>query len=819
MKKRSRPGNNIKPNFSPFGVKLNTNDFFLNEKYQVGLKLFTLGRLIESSNLLHEIVHDKPNHFEAQYLIGIIEAQNKNDNEAFFRFEIAAKINPKSTDALYNCGFLLQSASKFTEALEFYNKCILVDPNHAKSLNNIGLIFQKLGRHEDALKNFQKALIFDPNYLQALNNYGYLLFLEKRLEEALAFLEKAILVDPNYIQALNNYGLVLKEVGRFDEALIFYDRAISINPNFAEAFCNRGTLLQQMRNFNAAASDYYQTINLNPNILEAYNNLATILQRVNKRDEALLALDRVISINPYYPKSYFNRAFILQEMGKFNEAILNFEKVREIDPDFDYLTGILLLAKLTICDWTTWDSDRLKYVEDVLNLKNVTSPFPALIFSDEPKLHKLVATRYIEDSFSNKQLVNSNFAINYEPSNYQLLQNSFTSSESLEQVINKLMSQPKSGKLRLGFFSADFRFHPVSLWLAEQIEGFDKSKFELIAFSFMSSIKDPMRIRLENAFDWFLVVDDLSDAEIVQISKNIGIDIAFDLSGHTMGSRPDVFEGRAAPIQISHLGYPSTQGAKYIDYLISDLHSIPIDSQHFYVENIAYVNCPFTYDKKRTVGPNSLTRAQLGIPDDMFVFTCQNTSQKISKDVFIVWMEILLACPKSVLWLLDSNPIATKNLLRFGEKWGVGTDRFVFTKREISPPEQEYERIGRYLAGYRLADLFLDTWPYNAGTTAVDALWAGLPVLTKSGVSAVSRMATSALFYINMPELVTNTPREYFNLAVELACDKDKLISYKNKLEKNREICPLFNSANNTKAIEDVILEIYSSHGNRPPEG
>ena len=812
MKKKSRPANNIKLNFLPLGVKLNSNDIFLNQKYQVGLKLFTLERLIESRNLLHEIILDNPNHFEAQYLMGIIEAQNKNNNEAFFRFETAAKINPKSTDSLYNCGFLLQSESKLTEALDFYNKCIIVDPNHAKSLNNIGLILQKLGRHEDALANFQRALISDPNYVQALNNHGYLLFLEKRLEEALAFLEKAILVDPNYIQALNNYGLALKEVGKFDEALTFYDRAISINPNFAEAFCNRGALLQQMRNFNTAASDYYKAISLNPNFFEAHNNLATLLQRINKRDDALLALDRAISINPYYPKSYFNRGFILQEMGRFEEAILNFEKVREIDPDFDYLTGILLLAKLTICDWTTWDSDRLKYVEDVLNLKKVTSPFPALIFSDDPELHKLVATRYIKDSFSNKQLSYSNFAINYEPSNYQVLENSFNSSESLEQVINILMNQPKLGKLRLGFYSADLRFHPVSLWLIEQIENFDKSKFELIAFSFMSSIKDPMRIRLENAFDWFLEVDDLSDFEIVQISKKIGVDIALDLSGHTMGSRPDIFEGRAAPIQISHLGYPGTQGANYIDYLISDLHSIPIDHQHFYVEKIAYVSCPYTYDKKRVIGPNTLSRTQFGIPEDVFVFTCQNTSQKISPDVFKIWMEILLATPKSVLWLLDSNPIATKNLLNAVEKWGVSTDRLIFTKREISTPEQEYERIGRYLASYRLADLFLDSWPYNAGTTAVDALWAGLPVLTKAGVSAASRMATSALFSIEMPELVTNSTREYFNLAVELACEKDKLVSYKNKLERNRDTSPLFNSANNTKAIEEALLKIYSSH-------
>jgi hypothetical protein len=366
--------------------------------------------------------------------------------------------------------------------------------------------------------------------------------------------------------------------------------------------------------------------------------------------------------------------------------------------------------------------------------------------------------------------------------------------------------------LRLGYFSADLFYHPVAIWLAEQVENHDKSKFELFAFSFRSSIKDPMRTRLEAAFDHFIEVDGKSDLEIAQLSRDLGIDIALDLSGHTLGSRPRIFAARAAPIQVNALGFPGSWGADYIDYLIADVHGVPESEQHFFKEKIAYVPCNYTYDRQRQISKEVLRRSQFSLPEDAFVFTCQNGSQKISPETFDVWMDILKAVPNSVLWLLQPSHTATENLKQEAKARGVDATRLVFTKREVVSIEEENARIARYLASYKLADLFLDTWPYNAGTTAIDALWVGLPVLTKSGEALVARMVTSALHAIEMPELITSNKKEYTRLAIELATDKKKLQVIREKLERNRLTTALFDPVTNTKHLETAYLLMYQKY-------
>jgi predicted O-linked N-acetylglucosamine transferase (SPINDLY family) len=373
--------------------------------------------------------------------------------------------------------------------------------------------------------------------------------------------------------------------------------------------------------------------------------------------------------------------------------------------------------------------------------------------------------------------------------------------------------------LRIGYFSADLHYHPVAIWLAEQIENHDKSKFELFAFSFRSDIKDPMRARLEASFDHFIEVDKMSDLQVAKLSRELGIDIALDLGGHTADSRLGIFAARAAPIQVSHLGFPGSMGAQYIDYVISDTHSIPESSQKYFTEKIAYVPSAYTYDRQRQISTAPLSRAQFGLPDKGFVFTCQNSSPKLMPEVFGVWMDILKAVPGSVLWLMEPHQSAKANLTKEAQARGVQSDRLVFTKREIVAPDQERARIGRYLASYALADLFLDTWPYNAGTTAVDALWAGLPVLTKAGVASAARMATSALQAIEVPELITNTPQEYRELAVQLASDALQLKRIKDKVQQNKVGTALFDPVGNTRHIEAAYSKMHERHqADLPPE-
>ena len=403
---------------------------------------------------------------------------------------------------------------------------------------------------------------------------------------------------------------------------------------------------------------------------------------------------------------------------------------------------------------------------------------------DSPELHLLSAQTYVESKFP------------------------------ADPVLGAIAKRPPSGRVRIGYYSADLYYHPVSIWLAEQLENHDKSKVELYAFC-LKSIQDPMRERLQAGFDYWVDVQGMSDLEIAKLSRELGIDIAIDLNGHTADGRLGIFAARAAPIQLNHLGYPGSMGAEYIDYMIGhaplegeDVQALARDRQ-FITERIAYVPSSFTYDRQRQVSQEPLSRAQFGLPEKGFVFTCQNGCQKLTPEVFDVWMAVLRAVPGSVLWLLKPNETAVKNLIKEAKARGVEEERLIFTAREVVPIDQEKARIAKYLASYKLADLFLDTWPYNAGTTAIDALWAGLPVLTKEGRAPVARMAAGALRAIEVPELITRTQQQYQELAIELAHSPEKLGQLKDKVQANRQSAALFDPVGNTRHIENAYLEMY----------
>jgi predicted O-linked N-acetylglucosamine transferase (SPINDLY family) len=400
------------------------------------------------------------------------------------------------------------------------------------------------------------------------------------------------------------------------------------------------------------------------------------------------------------------------------------------------------------------------------------------VLFDDPKLHQIAAQVYVDDK---------------APPN---------------PILGDIAPRPQHRRIRLGFYSADLRWHPVAIWLAEQVENHDKSKFELFAFSFRSDVKDPMQQRLQAAFDHFIEVDTMSDLEVVKLSRELEIDIALDLGGHTQDSRPGIFAARAAPVQVSHLGFPGSWGADYIDYFLADEFSLPKAIQRYYNEKIIYVPSAYTYDRLRAISTEKLARAEFGLPNTGFVFTCQNGIQKIHPEVFDIWMRLLKNVPGSVLWLQEPHPTAIRNLQKEAQARGVNPARLVFLKREVVVVEHEPARIAKYLASYRLADLFLDTWPYNAGTTAIDALWAGLPVITKSGKSFVSRMATSALHAIEMPELITSTAQDYEALALELATNTSKLQAVKDKLASHRLTTALFDPVANTRHIENAYLSM-----------
>jgi predicted O-linked N-acetylglucosamine transferase (SPINDLY family) len=414
-------------------------------------------------------------------------------------------------------------------------------------------------------------------------------------------------------------------------------------------------------------------------------------------------------------------------------------------------------------------------------------PFPLLAYIDDPVLHKLAAEIWTRTKC---------------PSSHTL---------------GAIQARSKKTKIRIGYYSADYRNHPVTHLMAGIFELHDKSRFELTAFSFGPDSNDGMRQRVSAAFDRFIDAREMSDSAVARLSRELEIDIAIDLAGFTQNSRTGILAERCAPVQVNYLGYPGTMGAPYVDYIIADKRVVPEASQAFYSEKIAYL--PDSYlptshqadDVNWQDSGSVYTRAAFGLPDSGFVFCCFNNNYKITPTIFDCWMRLLERVEGSVLWLFEDNPVAAGNLRREAERRGMDKQRLAFAKR--------VPRLSEHLARYRFADLFLDTLPYNAHTTASDALWAGLPVLTCMGQSFASRVAGGLLKAIELPELVTHTQEEYENRAIELATNPGKLAAIKQKLQANRLTTPLFDSKAFTHNLEAVYTAMYERyHAGLPPE-
>jgi predicted O-linked N-acetylglucosamine transferase (SPINDLY family) len=746
-----------------------------------GNALLELNRLNEALASYDKAIVLDPNYVQAYYNQGNALLELKKFADAVVSYDKATALKPDYAEAYCNRGNALQELQQFAAAAASYGKATSFKPDYAQAYFNQGISWHGLKQFNAAINSYNHAIDLKPDFAQAYSNRGLALLELKKLNAAVASFDLAIGFKPDYAEAFLNRGNALQELKNYSAAVSNYDQAIALKPDYAEAVCNRGNALQALRQFDAALASYEEVISLKPNMAEAFYNRGNALRELDQLNCAVASYDLAIAQKPEMAEAHYNRGITLQTLKLFDEAVDSYDKAFDLNPDVEFLLGIRQHARMFSCDWSNITLG-LSDCETAIANNKLFTPFVALTLFDNPELHFLCSKLSIE--------------FKHPTSN----------------VLGPIAKRTPTDKIRLGYFSADFYFHPVATWLVEQLENHDKSKFELFAFVYRPDKKDPMSTRLQAAFDHYIEVDKMSDLEVAQLSRQLGIDIAIDLGGHTAGNRTDIFAARAAPIQVSHLGFPGSMGADYIDYVIFDAHSLPESAAKYYTEKIAYVPCVYTYDRQRQISAEPLSRAQFGLPEKGFVFTCQNGCQKIMPEVFGIWMDILKAVPESVLWLLEPHHSAKQNLIKEAKARGIESGRLVFTKREAVAPEQESARIARYLASYKLADLFLDTWPYNAGTTAVDALWAGLPVLTKAGVAVSARMALSALQAIEVPELITYSAQAYRDLAVELASDSQKLKLITDKLQKNRLTSALFDPVGNTRNIEAAYSKMYQRY-------
>ena len=614
-------------------------------------------------------------------------------------------------------------------------------------LRLLGVIYAQRMQYIEALKYFNDSLKALPKNSVTLSNLGNVYLQLKDYSKALEAYDKSIKLEPKYEEAWSNKGNVLNELKRYDEAIACHDKALSLNPNYAEAWSNKGNVLNELKRY----------------------------------DEAIACHDKALSLNSNYAEAWSNKGNVLNELQRYDEAIAHYDRALSLKPDTPWIYGEFLHTKMRVCNWSGFEDYLVDINHQVLASKSVITPLPLLSLVDNALLHKKASELYVQSKY---------------PFNTVLA------------PIEKHLENPK---IRIGYFSADFHNHATGYLMAELFELHDKSQFEFIGFSFGPIKNDEMRQRLEKSFDQFIELGDKSDIEIAQLSRDLNIDIAVDLKGFTQDLRTGIFAHRAAPIQVSYLGYPGTMGAEYIDYIVADKTLIPEEVRQTFSEKIAYL--PNSYqanDRKRFISDGQFTRQELGLPENGFVFCCFNNNFKILPTTFAGWMRILKAVEGSVLWLFQDNVWAVENLKQEALNHGIDASRLVFAERMPSP---------EHLARYRQADLFLDTFPYNAHTTTSDALWAGLPVLTLMGNSFASRVAASLLNAIGLPELITHSQEEYEALAIDLASNSEKLVAIKQRLVSNRLTTPLFDTPQFTKDLERVYLQMYQRYqADLPPE-
>ncbi|QWE08769.1 tetratricopeptide repeat protein [Polynucleobacter ibericus] len=635
-------------------------------------------------------------------------------------------------------------------------------------------------RLDSAKLSLEEALKIDSKHTEVLRHLGIVAAIRSDWDDALRFFDLAVQSDQNNFLALSNRGNILKLLMRFDEALQSYEAALLLNPSDVSALCNAATIFNLRHEYGLSLACSERASAISPDNVMAWEEIGKTYWLVKQYEKAIDAFNRVTAIDSSNLNAWLSKANIYAEDKQFDMAQVAYQRASEIAPHLDYLFGTKLQNALQMCDWSNLQDQTQYLINGIRQGLKVALPYNVFTLLDDPQLIKKAISIYANGVQGDiKREIISSY------SNHQ--------------------------KIRLGYFSADFHDHPTAHLMAELFESHDREKFELIAFVFGRNQPDEMRSRLAKAFDQFIDVEHKTDREIAALSRELEIDIAIDLKGFTQEGRAPIFMYGAAPIQVSYLAFPGTMGTPCFDYVVADRILIPEDAQSDMVEKIIYL--PNSYqvnDRNKQVSLSTKSREEHGLPSTGFVFCCFNNNYKILPAVLGGWIRILNAVEGSVLWLFADNPFAVANLKKEAALRGLNPDRIIFAER-IPPAE--------HLARYKLADLFLDTTPCNAHTTASDALWTGLPVLTLVGKSFAARVAASLLNAVGLPDMVVETQEEYEVLALDLATHPEKLQEIKARLKGNLLTAPLFDTPLFTKNLENAYIEIYKRHQKAiPPE-
>jgi predicted O-linked N-acetylglucosamine transferase (SPINDLY family) len=640
----------------------------------------------------------------------------------------------------------LHQSGKISQAKALYDQILAVAPQHAPTLSLLGMVEAQAGRPDAAVQYFGLSLAIDPNQPDTHFYLGNAQMTQRRFDAAFGSFDAAVALQPQHGEAWRHRGDALRHLGQVEMAIDSYNQALTARATDVQALLNRGETLHYMGRIEEALTDFETAASVAPDRADTHYNVGIALTELRRLDAASASLDTAIALKAAFP----------------------------------WLAGQALTTRMHLAQWDGFRERRDRLIAQINRGEPAVVPFQGQALIDAPAAQRKVAETYVA-------------AMNLK-----------------RQFLPPPARPARHERIRVGYFSSDFNDHPVSHLLAGVLEKHDRTKFEVFAFALRPTATDVWRARIRRAASQFIDVSAVSDIDAIRQARELEIDIAIDLNGFTDGNRAALFAERVAPVQASYIGYLGTMGAPWMDYLIADDMIVPEASRRFYAEKIASLPCYQPNDSRQTLFGDPPTRAELGLPEDAFVFCSFNQTYKITPEVFDSWMRILAKAPGSVLWLLATDPAIADHLKAETQKRGVDTARLIFADRV------SYEE---HLARQSAADLFLDTHPYNAGATASNALRMGLPVLTRVGEAFQARMGASLLNGVGLPEMVTSTPKDYEALAIKLATDAGAMAGIRQKLADHRPGAPLFDTERTTRALESLYTTMYErSQAGQPPE-
>jgi len=782
-----------------FNRAIDVNPSYVDAYFNLGKTQRELGKTSDAIISYLKCIKLDKNYANAFNNLGIIFLEDLKDyNKSLENFQQYIKLAPNSHLGHNNLGTVLYKLERYDEAINCYDITIQLKPDDIQSYLNRGIALEKLKRYDEAVRCYDQIILLKPGHEEAHLNRGVALQKLKRYSEAIKSYKAVIKSNYANDKAYFNLGIIYSNLKHYDKAQKFYEKAqqsktnpkeeifskenyesqikkyrneIELDPYNAKAHLKIGDIFRKLQQIDEAVKSYDFAIKIRPNFVQAHINRGIVFHKINCHAEAVINYSHALEVEPDNIQALGLRSEANKELNNLIESIKDNEHAAHLKPDTPYLLGSLLDSRMKVCNWDDFDSQRSEITKKIKNEEHVIVPFLALAYFESPELHKSATELYNRERYP------------------------------LNKLSPRIKKYPRHKKIRIGYFSGDFRYHPVSTLTAELFELHDSNQFEIYAFSHGS--KDYFTERLEKSFDAFISTEKMSDNDVVLLGRKMEIDIAVDLGGYSGKEKIGIFARRVAPIQLSYIGYLGTMGSEYYDYLLADHHIVPKNMRKWFSEKIIYLPSFQVNDSKKFFPDKLFTRENLGLPANGFVFCCFNNSYKILPATFDSWMRILSRVDSSVLFLLAQNEDVKTNLQKEAIVRGINPDRLIFGANLSS---------SEYLARYRNADLFLDTSPYNAGATASDALRSELPLLTLIGNSFASRHAASILVAVGLPELITESTEDYELLAVELATNPDKLLAIKARLVKNLPNSLLLDTKLFSKNIESAYHKIYQRY-------